>query len=216
VSDGSSESDSKVSTRYVVAAPSAEPEPDEVPETPATPASAPPQIVYVDRPAPPRALSNRPIALLVSVLATVLFAVLAAFTVLIAVRTLTGVAVMSDLANPGFWVPVLLFLVANLVSVLVLNRAGWWAHVLGSALVALVVYFGTGVLVSAIEAYGLGNAVTIGAALASPVTIVCALLAREVSLWSGAILGRRGRSLTARNAERRAEYERALAGARSS
>ena len=44
--------------------------------------------------------------------------------------------------------------------------------------------------------------------LAQPFTIVAALLAREVAIWTGAILGRRGRTVRARNAEAKAAYER--------
>ena len=42
-----------------------------------------------------------------------------------------------------------------------------------------------------------------------------AVVAREVAIWTGAILSRRGRKLKARNAEARAAYEREAAERRA-
>jgi hypothetical protein len=158
---------------------------------------------------PPTKRSNRPLGILVAVLATVLFAVLYAFAVLVIVRTVSGVAHMQDLANPGYWLPVLLFLLSFLVVVAVLNRAGWWAYAVGSLAVAAIVYFGSALFIGLIEQLVLGNPVTGFDALASAPLIVAAFLAREVALWAGAIIGARGRSLSARYSRDRAEFEAA-------
>jgi hypothetical protein len=52
-------------------------------------------------------------------------------------------------------------------------------------------------------------------ALGSPFVIVSAVLAREVVLWTGGIISRRGRRLRARNLENREAYDRELATARA-
>ena len=65
------------------------------------------------------------------------------------------------------------------------------------------------------------------AGLVNPVVVAAALIAREVSLWTGSLIARRGRRLTVRNAEARtawerevaekkAEYERTLTGSSAS
>jgi hypothetical protein len=174
------------------------------------------RVVYVDRPQPPRVRGNRGLGVLLVVLGTVLYAVLVAFTVLIVMRVTTDQATLTDLANPGYWLPVLVFFVVFLLSVLLLNRASWPAHLVSSLVVALLVYALSGFLVAVVEVYALHNDVPVADALASPVAIVSAVLAREIALWAGVILGRRGRSLTARNAAERAEYDRRLAEARPS
>jgi hypothetical protein len=43
--------------------------------------------------------------------------------------------------------------------------------------------------------------------LSEPTTIVAALLAREVAIWTGAVIARRGRKVKARNIEAKAKFE---------
>jgi hypothetical protein len=44
-----------------------------------------------------------------------------------------------------------------------------------------------------------------------PGAIAAAVIAREVPIWAGAWIARRGRAVTARNAEAREEYDRQIA-----
>ena len=84
---------------------------------------------------------------------------------------------------------------------------------------ALFVYFGTiGVLL-------LSNNVVLLApsaatelfrqGLVNPFTIAAALVAREVALWTGALIASRGRKVKARNADAQAEFAREQAENRS-
>jgi hypothetical protein len=107
--------------------------------------------------------------------------------------------------------------------VLVVNRASWWGYVVGSIFVALLVYFGTvgvGLFANNVFAETPSSATRLFTqALTNPFIIAAALLAREVSMWMGALISARGRKVKVRNsaaresfdresAERTAEYEK--------
>ena len=116
------------------------------------------------------------------------------------------------LTEPTFYLPALAFFVGLVIVTLLLNRAGWWSHIIGSVIVGLITWFGSASLVLLSAGMASMNQSeandTFYAALFSPIIIIAALLAREVSIWTGAILARRGRSLKVRNAEAREAYER--------
>jgi len=99
--------------------------------------------------------------------------------------------------------------------VLVVNRANWWVHIVGSIFVGLIVYFGTiglGLLTTGIVQNTPAEAAArFSAQLLNPFVIIAALLAREVALWTGAILSRRGRKLRVRNAEAHEAWQREVA-----
>jgi hypothetical protein len=175
-----------------------------------------PQVVYVHTPPPPRKAGNRGIGSLLALASALVYAVLLAIvTMVIFAITLGGTITLAFLSSANFYVPVLFFLLASVLVVLIVNRAGWAAHVVGSLAVGVIVYFGT------IGALLLGQGVVLltpdeAAALFSgvarnPIVIAAALLAREVALWSGAVIGRRGRKLRARNIDARQAWEREVA-----
>ncbi|MFT4123809.1 MAG: hypothetical protein QM635_08255 [Microbacteriaceae bacterium] len=140
---------------------------------------------------------NRGFGVLIAVLASVLYAVLLSFAVLIVFRIVTGVATMATLANPGYWVPVIVFVAAIVATVLVANRAGWWLYIIASVLVGGVVYIGSAYVVGLIELYAWDSDLTFSRVLESPVAITAGLLARELALWTGLVVGSRARRLTA-------------------
>ena len=186
------------------------------------------EVVYVQAPIPPKLRGNRGVGSLLAVLGAVLFAVLFAGAVTLAFALnngqTVGAAFTGFIQNAAFWVPVLVFLVAFVLLVLVVNRAGWAAHVFGSLLVGIAVYFGSigillllGVVIGAADDEALGS---FGALATSPIIIIAALVAREVSIWIGLAISARGRRVKARNlelvdeweqehAETKAQYERA-------
>jgi hypothetical protein len=186
------------------------------------------EVVYVQAPVPPRLKGNRGAGSALAVLGALLFAVLFAGAVTLAFAlnngSTVGAAFTDFIQNAAFWVPVLVFLVAFVLLVLVVNRAGWAAHVFGSLLVALAVYFGSigillllGVVIGAGAAEALGS---FGALATNPIIIIAALVAREVSIWIGLAIAARGRRVKTRNlelvdeweqehAETKAQYERA-------
>ncbi|BAU31353.1 hypothetical protein [Microcella alkaliphila] len=208
-------------------APAANPAPaaaDPDPATePAADTTAAPQVVYVDAPQRPKKRGTRGVGLAVVLLSTGVFAVLYALATIalaLALRPdgLNGFA--SYLASAPFFVPVLVFAGAHLLLVLVANRAGWWMHVLGGFLVAVLVWVSfLGAALIAAGAIGATEAQqqsVILQQLVNPLGIIAAVLAREIPIWVGGIVARRGRTQTARNAEALAAYERDLAAHRAS
>lgn len=185
-----------------------------------SPAATGPQVVYIETPAAPKKKGNRGVGSALAVASGIVFmAVFALVVALIAAITGIGQFTVNIITQPTFFIPVLFYIIGTVLLVLIVNRAGWAAYVVGSIFVALLVYFGTvGVLLlgqgiilrspsEAAELLSLG--------LQNPLVIAAALVAREVSLWSGALISRRGRKLKARNADARAAWEREVADTRA-
>ncbi|GAB3607772.1 hypothetical protein GCM10027413_31810 [Conyzicola nivalis] len=184
----------------------------------AAPAPSQPNVVYVNKPQEPVEKNNRGFGVLISLAATIVFLVVLAIVMVIIYSSRSNALFIDFLGQTAFYVPALFFLVGSVVLALLLNRAGWWAHVIGSLLVALFVYFGTiatvlvvnGVVLltpsEAAEQFRLGTV--------SPFTIAAALVAREVAIWAGAIIASRGRKLKARNAEALETFQREQAQTR--
>lgn len=177
------------------------------------------RVVYVQVPAAPKKLGNRGIGSLVAVVSALVFtAVLALITAIIGAAN-TGSFSFAFLGRGEFYIPALFFVVAFVLLVLIINRANWWAFIVGSVVVGVVVYFGTiglGLLTNGVVLMTPDQAaVSFRESLGNPFVIVSALLAREVALWTGGIISRRGRRLRVRNAEGRAAYDRELATTRA-
>jgi len=169
-----------------------------------------PQIVYVTAPTPPRIRSNRLAGVAIAALASLVFTIVLAVILAIVATTTVGFS-FALLATPLFYVPVLLFVVSFILLALIVNRGGWWAYIIGSIIVAAVVYFGSiGVIVlirgAATGDFGISPE-EFATGLSSPVIIAAGLLAREVALWGGAVISRFGRRVKARNAEALATFE---------
>jgi hypothetical protein len=178
----------------------------------APPAAAPQNVVYVTAPQPPKRKSNRGFGILLSVLATVAYAILLVVLMVIVYSTINGGVLLGFLGQAAFYIPVLFFLVGMILLAAIINRAGWWSWVIGSVVVGLIVYFGT------IGAFLLNSGIIFetpdGASdmfrsgLSDPLPIFSALLAREVALWTGAMISARGRKVKARNSEAIDAYQR--------
>ncbi|MEO6116249.1 MAG: hypothetical protein ABIP33_07685, partial [Pseudolysinimonas sp.] len=114
--------------------------------------------------------------------------------------------------NAIFWIPIMMFALAFIVVTVILNRAGWWAHVIGSLLVALFVYFASiGLLLLVNNVFGQTPAQAnsaFGALATNPLMIAAALVAREVSIWIGLAIAARGRRVKVRNEETRTAWDR--------
>lgn len=206
------------------APPAASAEPvDEPDPAPADPAPQPERVVYVPAPQPPRKRGSRGfgvgVALASSLVFTILYGALAALFIGIGGPTALAERVQVFATTPSFWMPVIAFTVAYVVLVLITNRAGWWAHVLGGFVVAALVYlvFLASTVLSA-EATGASPAQLqqfLLLQVTNPLGWAAAIAAREVPIWVGGLVARHGRRAKARNAEARAAYERELAEARS-
>lgn len=186
-------------------------QPETVVLTETTPPAAPVQeVIVVDAPVAPRKKGNRGVGVALSLVATIVFtALLVAAAFVLSLVTDSGIGFLTE---PTFYLPALAFLVGIVIVTLLLNRAGWWSHIIGSVIVGLITWFGSASL--ALVAAGMATMnqteanETFYAALFSPILVIAALLAREVAIWTGAILARRGRSLKLRNAEAQEAFER--------
>ncbi|WP_066041199.1 hypothetical protein [Herbiconiux solani] len=206
---------------YSSAAPAAAPVNAANPGAPAAPGETFPAYLAspqpLTAPVPPRPKGNRGAGSLIALAGTVLFAlVYGGVGFLIILANLSGEAAVSAftsfLASAAFIVPVVVFALALILIVLIVNRAGWWAYVLGGFLVAVLVYFGAiaGALIHVQawawqpqEQYDFVRSLTM-----DPLTLAAAIVAREASIWTGAFIALRGRRLKARNVTAREEFDR--------
>lgn len=177
-----------------------------------------PNVVYIEAPQAPRKKGNRAIGSLIALASAVLFALLYAVILFLVELGIAGSANFQFLSQGGFWAPVVVFAVGFIILVLIVNRAGWAAYVVGSLAVGVFVYFGTSAAILLINA-GILQQSQVGeffhAALINPAIIIAGLLAREVSLWVGFAIAARGRRVRARNVELREAYERDIAAKRA-
>ena len=184
---------------------------------PAQPSMAGQQVVYVQAPLPPRVRGNRVVGVLLALVGTVVFAAVyaGAATIPLLIRFAVqgfSPAFSAFVQNAIFWIPIMMFALGFIVLTVILNRAGWWAHVIGSLLVALFVYFvsiGLLLLVGNVVSLTPAQANSAFGALASnPLIIAAALVAREVSIWIGLAIAARGRRVRVRNDETRTAWDR--------
>jgi hypothetical protein len=175
-------------------------------------APAAPSVVYVPVPAPPKKKGNRGVGVLLSMAGAFVYAIVLAVVLVVMSVVATGRPNFSAVANPNFFVPVALFALGLILVVLLVNRAGWWSYVIGSVVVASIVYFGTvgvillfnGVIFDTPDVAS--QRFLIG--LVQPFPIVAGLLAREVAIWTGVLISFRGKKVKARNASARETYNR--------
>lgn len=188
------------------------------------PGSAPvteesPRVVYVQVPPAPRKLGNRGLGSVIALVSAVVFTALFAVVYALIAYANSGVFTFGFLARAEFYIPTLFFVVGFVLLVVIVNRANWWAFIIGSLLVGVAVYFGSIGLTLLSQGIVLSTpqdaAQSFAQALRAPFFIVAALLAREVALWTGGLISRRGRRLRARNLEARAAYDRELATTRA-
>jgi len=172
-----------------------------------------PEVVYVTAPVPPRPKGNRILGVLFALVATAVYALALAglFELLVQVTVRPGQTV-NVFTLPTFYLAVILFFVGLVAVVLILNRAGWWSHLIASILVALFVYFGTVALVL-VMAGVIAQSPDVAAkwfqsGLVNPAVIIAALLAREVAIWAGAAISWRGKRVKARNVVARENFDR--------
>jgi len=180
-----------------------------------------PTPIYVTAPTPPKNAGNRAAGILIGLIATAVFAIVYAAVAFVisasgAVDVADATARFSDfMVLPVFYVPVIFFFLAFALLVAIVNRGGWWAYVLGGFAVAVVVYFSyIGGALLAVQAWNLTPTEAtrfITTQWLNPGAIAAAVVAREVPIWFGGWIARRGRSVTAKNVAARQEYERQLA-----
>lgn len=190
-------------------------------------------IVLVEEPMPPRRKGARGVGFAVALLAAIIFAALfaAAFFAVgyLFDRAFDAMQTLETVwLRPSYLLPVIVFFLAYWLITLLVNRAGWWAHVLGAFIVALLVYAAhiAGAFMEQEGGWAAFASVfsmdmqSLGQLVLAPLSVLAFVLAREVPIWFGGIVARRGRKarewnrqalddFNAENAERLAAYERA-------
>lgn len=183
--------------------------------------------LYMQTPMPPELRGNRLAGLLITLLGTVGFAVVYAGVISLRIAqnfppsTFFTDGLMPFLVSWGFIAACASFFVGVLLLVLIFGRAGWWAYVLGGFFVAVLVWAATTVgYALSPEVLGLTRTSWELTSLVSDFGLTvpalgAALVAREATIWFGAWIGFRGRRISAKNAQLLADYDVAVAEARS-
>jgi hypothetical protein len=190
------------------------PPPAPVPAEPLEPAEE-------DAPPPPRVRSNRLAGAAWVLLAAGLFELLffGVNALVVVVFGGGGPAVVAQVnaiaRSPLAWLPVVLFFLLFMLTVLLFNRAGRVAYVIASLVVAVLVYVLTVLLFSLLVRSSLGDTNTLAQTFLNWEFILIGLVARETMLWTGLAIGSRGIRIRRRNKEDRARYEQGLADARA-
>lgn len=176
---------------------------DEKPESPL----AGERVIYVTTPTPPKPASNRIVGSLLALAGTLVFAV-GYGLVGAAYIALTGseLGFGDFITDAIFWVPVLFFTIGFVLVAVLVNRAAWWVHVVASLLVALITYFGSIGMLLLVTSIA-GASVGFVATAFSPFVIAATIVAREVSIWVGLLISRRGKRITARNRAEREAFD---------
>lgn len=186
---------------------------------------------FVAAPTPPEIRGNRLAGVLITLLATIVFAalycgvyVLFEYSGTATQRELVD-SVVGSLVSPGYYIAVIAFFIAMSLLVLIFGRAGWWAYVLGGFFVAIAVWAGAllGFALAPQSEYAMLQASdlftfdkdALRSFLGSTgflIMLAAGVIAREVTVWFGAWIGARGRRVKEQNRAAVAEYEAAVAG----
>lgn len=178
-------------------------------------------IVLVETPQPPKRRGARSVGFLVAILSTIVFGALLAGAILLIGFLFDRGFDLSDALvelwlQPTWLLPVVVFFVAYWLLTIIVNRAGWWAHVLGGFIVA-VLTAAVAVIALRIEDAGGwsdwrdafdGQPQSWVPFVLTPLVLATLVLAREVPIWLGGIVAKRGRIAKRRNAEEREAFER--------
>ena len=192
-------------------------EPVAEPVAPVAPAVAQP--IFVQAPEPPRKRGNRGFSGVVALLAAIIFGV-----VYLAARLFFGPepvamdeignAALAALTSWTLWIPVAAFFLAFWLLGAFLNTAKWGYWVV----------FGLLVGVAALAGHALGEIMQLNifkvtpsqaadvanSAIFSLGGFIAFILGRELPIWFGGWIARRGRTVIAANAEAQEEYQRTL------
>lgn len=190
---------------------------DEPVAAPAAKSSAQP--IFVQAPEPPRKRGNRGFSGVVALIATVIFALGYIATRLFTGADAVGLDQVADraleiLPTPRVWVPIVVFFFAFWLLGAFLNTAKWGYWVIFGIFVGLASMAGHvfGEVVNAdITKLTPSDAIALaGQSVATWPALVALVLGRELPVWFGGWIARRGRTVIAANAESQEEYQRTL------
>lgn len=215
--DAADAADVKADTSTPLAPPAAE----EAPAVAVTPAAAP-TAIFVQAPEEPRRRGNRAFAGAVGLVAAVIFALVYLAGALLlnddgaALKSgeALGDAAVAALTSWWFWTPVVVFFLAFWLLGAFLNTAKWGYWVVFGLLVGLAAVGGHALgqifqigVTKVTPAEGLDTAVK---AIFSPMGLVAFVAGRELPVWLGGWIARRGRKVIAANAEAQEEFQRTI------
>jgi hypothetical protein len=184
-------------------------------------AAAQPQPIFVQAPEEPRPRGNRGAAGAIGLLAAISFAILylaAGLVIGLVDGSISGDSVTTWLSHEvvtwGLWVPTVVFFLAFWLLGAIINRGRWGAWVIFGLLVGVAAYGGH-ILGQLFEApfwmiTASEGAKVVDEQLFAPLAIAAFVIGRELTIWFGAWVARRGRRMTELNVEARREYERTL------
>lgn len=179
------------------------------------------QPIFVQAPEAPRPRGNRGAAGAIGLLATLVFAVLYLAATL-GLGLLLGTIQTDGLADAALaalttftlWVPTVAFFVGFWFLGAIINRGGWGHWVVWGLLVGVISW--GGYLLGALFAapFWLLTARQgvdlLQESVLAPLAIVAFVLGRELTIWFGSWVAKRGRRVTEINDEAQREYERTL------
>ncbi len=184
-------------------------------------AAAPVQPVFVQAPEPPQPRGNRAAAAGIGILASVVYAALylAARLCIDLVNGSVGMSglgarALNTLGTMSMWVPVVVFFLAFWLLGAIINRGRWGYWVVFGLLVGAASYGGH-ILGALVQAPFWTLTASEGAKLASsqllvPLSIAAFVIGRELTIWFGAWVARRGKRMSELNYEAQREYERTI------
>lgn len=188
-------------------------------------APAPQQPIFVQAPEPPRKRGNRGFSGAIALLASVILAagLLGAKLVMAGFEkgfetVFQGQAITDFLIAQAtawtFWTPVIVFFLAFWMLGAFINTAKWGHWVVWGLIVGVLTFVGMG-LGAVLQANPLRvspeEAITLaGTEMLSVPGVIALMLGRELPIWFGGWIARRGRRVVASNIEAQEEYERTL------
>ncbi|PFG32168.1 hypothetical protein [Paramicrobacterium agarici] len=162
----------------------------------------------------PKRKGNRWAGIGIGVIQALVFAA-AMFGVLILIDLISGEQpdLLGTLLSPALLIATGMFFIGLVIVSLLVNRAGWWAWILGGLLIAAFAYVGWigGLLVQDAMSVPSNRVLEfIWENLLTWPSVAAFILGREIPIWFGAWTAARGRKVAARNREARDDYERRL------
>ncbi|GAA1665720.1 ABC transporter [Microbacterium lacus] len=180
-----------------------------------------PQPIFVQAPESPRPRGNRGAAGAIGLLAALSFGVLYLAVWLgigllngeVTVDTI-GSAALAALGTFTLWVPVVVFFFAFWLLGAIINRGRWGAWVIFGLLVGVAAYAGH-ILGALFQApfwmlTAREGAAVVEEQLLAPLAIAAFIIGRELTIWFGSWVAKRGAKVTELNIEAQREYERTL------
>lgn len=175
---------------------------------------------FIDRPEPPVMKSNRGVGILIALVGTAAFAVIWVGIVAAMGLIVTPEASYLSTLKTFFTqqvmgaTPVVVFFIAMIILIQIVNRGRWWGYILGGLGVGIVVYAAMiGAILVDVRFWNLtasARETLLNHSWTNAFAILAGVLGREMAVWTGAWLAARGRRLKVLNSAAQEAYEQEL------